>query len=104
HVALFLHFTSYVYVSRFTIQLFNDLRFGSPLPLPLRFTFHAPVSSPYALINKPQPFHFRRIEQVAAVEHDGMAHALAGALQLELLELLPFGGNHQRVTILRDLV
>src|SRR5215813_9797209 len=61
-------------------------------------------SAANALVNKPQPFHFCRVEKVASVEHNGMGQQTASALEVQLFELFPFRGNHQSVATLGNLV
>src|ERR1019366_8934627 len=68
---------------------------------PLIHPFRSP---PDALVDEPQTFHLRRVEQIAAVEHDGMGKCLAGAVKVKLLELIPLRGDDQRVATLRHRV
>src|SRR6516164_2894687 len=72
---------------------------------PSDFGFQISASSPSdAFINEAQPFHFRRIEKIASVEHDRMRESLANPVEVELFKLFPFGRDHQRVAILRHFV
>src|SRR5260370_16805034 len=62
------------------------------------------LSPPDAFINKAQLFHLFHVEEISAIEHDRMRQRLAGALEVQLLELRPFGGDDQRVATLGHLV
>src|ERR1051325_11019883 len=70
---------------------------GSPLPMVLSVIRHTSTSSTYALVDPALPFHFPGVEEVSTIEQDGMGHHLAGALEVQLLELRPFRGDDQRV-------
>ena len=64
--------------------------FDSLHEVPERF----PRLPPDTLVDEAQLLHFLRVEQIAAVEQDGMTEELAGAFEIELFELRPFGGDH----------
>jgi hypothetical protein len=70
--------------------------------LPPRLATHR--SSPDALVNPAELFHFLGIEQIAPIEHDRGRKRLPRAFQIKLLEFVPFGGNHQGITVQSDLV
>src|SRR5580658_6805334 len=49
------------------------------------------------LVNPAEPFHFSRIKKIATIKQDRMRQPLLGAGKVELLELIPFRRDHQRV-------
>src|SRR5207245_10575093 len=71
-----------------------------PQPVARSVIPHAFSSTPDALVNPSVPFHFPRIKQVSSVEQNWVRHHFTGALEIEFLELRPFGGDHQRVAAL----
>jgi hypothetical protein len=54
-------------------------------------------STTNGFVDEPEAFHFFGVEEVAAVEHDGVGHRFARAFEVELFELGPFGRHNDRV-------
>src|SRR6185503_524449 len=64
---------------------------------------HSPLASD-ALVDKPELLHLLRIEQISAVEEDGVSEATACAFEVEFLEHRPFGGDDQSIAALGHVV
>src|SRR5258708_34765564 len=67
-------------------------------PLSSILVFSPPASAADAFVDETEAFHFGDVEQVPAVEKNGMGHFLARAFEVELFKLGPFSGNDQGVT------
>src|SRR2546421_3486903 len=61
-------------------------------------------SPAHAFVNKSQPLHLGRIKQIAAIKKNRVGEGFAGALQIQFLELRPFGGNDKSVAAFSDFV
>src|SRR5262245_10128606 len=62
------------------------------------------TSPPDALVDETQLFHFLRVEEIAAVEHNGVRERIAGTFQVELLEFGPFSGHNERIALFSHFV
>ena len=71
-----------------------------PKSLPLRCRAGIDRGPAHAMIGKPQGGHPRQIENVAAIENDRLAQQPDHDLEIGIAELVPLGGDHQRIGLL----
>ena len=57
-----------------------------------------------ALIKEAEVFHLVDIKEIATVEEDRVSQGLAHALEVELLELRPFGGDDQGIAAIGHVI
>ena len=62
------------------------------------------VAAPHATVGEAQFTHALRVVDVAAIHQHRLAHQLLDMLHVQLLELVPFGYQHQRIGSLGYLV
>src|SRR5271157_2103134 len=72
--------------------------------LPLRYRAGIDRGPAHAMIGKPQRGHPREIENVAAIEDDWLAEQPDHDLEIGVAELVPLGGDHQRIGLLERSV
>src|SRR5579885_3843342 len=78
---------------------------GAMIALPIRQSQQRVAgSAPYTPIRKAQPLHLRWLVDIATINQDGAAHALADAHHVERFELIPGCHNHKGISAFRRLI